>query len=61
MKKYASIVFLSAMSIFAGCTIEESFIQEEENNNPGEVITIRATREDSPDTRTVRDESDGTV
>lgn len=48
------------MSIIAGCTIEESFIQGEDNNSKEEQITIQAIREGDPETRTVR-KSDGKV
>ena len=60
MNKYASIILLSAMSIIAGCTIEESFIQDEDNNSKEELITIQAIREGDPETRTIR-KSDGKV
>ena len=60
MKKYA-IFLLSALSVVAGCTMEEGLVKEEQNNQSnGKEITIQATREDSPDTRTVL-ESDGSV
>ena len=48
------------MFLIAGCTIEESIIQDEDNNSKEELITIQAVRESDPETRTVR-KSDGKV
>ena len=60
MKEYV-IFLLSALSVVAGCTMEEDFVKEEQNNQTnGKKITIQAIREDDPETRTVL-ESDGSV
>jgi hypothetical protein len=54
MNKYASILLLSALTLVAGCTMEESLIQEEKQT-VGNEITIQATRESEgdPETRTI--------
>ncbi len=62
MKKYTSILLMSALFVVAGCTMEEPFVEDDlDNQTVGKEITIQATREDDPETRTVRDESDGSV
>ena len=61
MKEHISILLLSAFSMIAGCTMEEAFIKDEQNNTSnGKEITIQAVREDDSETRTVL-ESDGSV
>ncbi len=61
MRKYIGILLMSVLFIVAGCTMEESFIQEEQNEQTtGKEITIQAVREDDSETRTVL-ESDGSV
>ena len=46
---------LSALSIAAGCSMEEKLSNESVNS--GKEITIKAFREGNPETRTVRDEN----
>ena len=61
MKKYLGILLLSAFSVFTGCTMEETLLQDERTDQSnGKEITIRATREGYPETRTVRN-ADGSV
>lgn len=61
MKRNANILLLSVLLVVAGCTMEEQYVDNDQNKNPEELITLRASRESDPETRTVRDESNGDV
>ena len=61
MKRNANILLLYALLVVAGCTMEEQYVDNEQNEIPEEQITLQASRESGPETRTVRDESNGDV
>ena len=58
MKNKAILILLSALSVLAGCTVEEQYSNDKQPS--GKDVTLRATREGDPKTRTVR-KSDGKV
>ena len=59
MKKKYLALGLSALIALAGCTMEEQAVNE--NVPSGKQLTIEATREADPETRTIRDEESGSV
>lgn len=63
MRKISFLFFAAVIYSLAACTAEESIIQEivEDVQYTDKVITIRATREENPKTKTYRDASDGSV
>ena len=59
MNKNHIAIGLSALIALAGCTMEEQAVNE--NVPSGKQLTIEATREADPETRTIRDEESGSV
>lgn len=61
MKRNANILLLSALLVVVSCTMEEQYADNEQNKISEEQITLQASREGDPETKTVRDESNGDV
>ena len=61
MNKNVNIVMMSALFVVVGCTAEMPYEEATKQQISKQEITIQATREEDPETKTVLNAADGAV